>query len=204
MQNLDGAAGRFNIDLAQALTMTAHLTFPDPDWWVLKFVQAAVAAGAADIKLNFEEDQWLFHHDGQSPGKLSLLDALGKEGHKKQMALCLRAGWQAEGREMCLSSQGRSLTLSGDGAWTPGGTEQGTRLTCRWKQPQPLTPRLISRLRNGVRLAPARVWLKSDLINDPSEGDRRVPSWLWACPQGDPQSLAIHPASPSASAQRKP
>ena len=196
MNNLDGVAGRFNIGLEQALTMTAQFTFPDRDWWVLKFVQAAVAAGAADIRLSFEEDQWLLHHDGQSAVKLSLLDALGKEGHKKQMALCLRAGWQDPAAEMCLSSQGRSLTLPGDGAWTPGGTEQGTRLTCRWKEPQPLTPRLISRLRTLVRLAPARVWLNSDLINDPHEGDRRVPSWLWDCPQLEPHSLAIQPASP--------
>jgi len=196
VNNLDGVAGRFNIDLNQALTMTAHFTFPDRDWWVLKFVQAAVAAGAHEIKLSFEEDQWLLHHDGQSPVKLSLLDALGKQGHKKQMALCLRAGWQDPAQEMCLSSQGHSLTLPGDGAWTSGGAEQGTRLSCRWKKPQPLTPRLISRLRNVVRLAPARIWLNQDLINDPGEGDRRVPSWLFPCPQLEPGSLAIHPASP--------
>ena len=200
-----GTAGRFTIDLERALAMTAHFSFPDRDWWVLKFVQAAVAAGAAQIKLHFEEDQWLFRHDGDSIGRLSLLDGLGKEGPKKQMALCLRAAWQDPASEVALTTHydglARSMTLPGDGVWKelptcPWGEDEGTLLICRWKGVQALTSKRIARFRDAFHLAPARVWLDRDCINDPSEGDRRVPSWLWQASSLGPRTLALQPVSP--------
>lgn len=200
-----GTAGRFTIDLDQALAMTAHLSFPDRDGWVLKFVQAAVAAGASELKLHFEEDQWLLRHNGGSVGRLSFLDALGKEGPKKQMALCLRAAWQDPALEVALVThyQGlaRSLTLPGDGVWQelpecPWGAEEGTLLICRWNGVQSLTPRRISRFRDAFHLAPARIWLNRELVNDPAEGDRRVPCWVWRAARLEPRSLALLPASP--------
>lgn len=200
-----GTAGRFTIDLDRALAMTAHFSFPDRDWWVLKFVQAAVAAGAAEIKLRFEEDQWFLRHDGDSIGRLSLLDGLGKEGAKKQMALCLRAAWQDPASEVALISHydglARSMILPGDGVWKelpacPWGEDEGTLLICRWKGAQTLTSKRIGRFRDAFHLAPARVWLDRDCINDPNEGDRRVPGWLWQAPSLGPRTLAVHPASP--------
>lgn len=200
-----GTAGRFTIDLDQALAMTAHFSFPDRDWWVLKFVQAAVAAGASEVKLHFEEEQWLLRHDGESIGRLSLLDGLGKEGPKKQMALCLRVAWQDPALEVALVTHygglARSLTLPGDGVWKelpecPWGEGEGTLMICRWKGVQSLTPKRIGRFRDAFHLAPARIWLNRDLVNDPLEGDRRVPSWLWRASRLGPRTLALQPAGP--------
>lgn len=200
-----GSGGRFTIDLDRALAMTAHFSFPDRDWWVLKFVQAAVAAGASEIKLRLEEDQWFLGHDGESIGRLSFLDGLGKEGPKKQMALCLRAAWQEPAGEVALITHyaglARSLTLPGEGVWKelpacPWGESEGTLLICRWQGVQPLTSKRIGRFRDAFHLAPARIWLGQDCINDPQEGDRRVPSWLWQAPRLGPRTLAIQPAGP--------
>ena len=209
VQNLSeeghGTAGRFTIDLERALAMTAHIQFPDQDWWVLKFVQASVAAGARDIKLRFEEDQWLLRHDGSSVGRLSLLDALGKDGSKKQMALCLRSAWQEPAESVTLVTHyggvARSLAWPGDGVWqdlpeSPWGDPEGTLLVCRWKGLQELTPRRISRFRSAFRLAPARVWLGQECVNDPREGDRRVPARAWLAPALSPRTMAVLPASP--------
>ena len=200
-----GSGGRFTIDLERALAMTAHLSFPDRDWWVLKFVQAAVAAGARQIKLRFEEDQWFLGHDGDNIGRLSLLDGLGKEGPKKQMALCVRAAWQDPADQVALIThyQGlaRSLTFPGDGVWQnlpacPWGEEEGTLLICRWKGVQTLTSQRIRRFRDAFHLSPALIWLDRDCINEPGEGDRRVPGWLWQAPALGPRSLALEPRSP--------
>ncbi|MBN9417670.1 MAG: hypothetical protein J0I12_19625 [Candidatus Eremiobacteraeota bacterium] len=208
VQNLSeeghGTAGRFTIDLERALAMTAHIQLPDPDFWVLKFVQAAVAAGARDIKLRFEEDQWLLRHDGSNVGRLSLLDGLGKEGPKKQMALCLRGVWRDPAEQVTLMTHYNGLTRSlawpGDCVWQelpecPWGDQQGTLLVCRWKGVEELTPRRIARFRNAFRLAPARVWLDRECVHDPREGDRRVPGWVWLAPSLSPRTLAILPAS---------
>ncbi|MBS2035138.1 hypothetical protein JST97_09115 [bacterium] len=197
-------AGRITVNLEQALAMTAHLTFPDRDGWVLKFVQAAVAARASQIHLSFEDDRWLLRHDGASVGKLSLLDALGREGPRKQMALCLRAAWQDPAVRVVLttSHQGRvsSLTWPGDGAWQggvecPWGTGDGTWLSCDWRTPQTLTPQRISRFRAVMRLSPVPIWLRRDCINDGLEGDRRVPGWIWPTLEWDPRGLALAPAN---------
>ncbi len=200
-----GVAGRFTIDLDRALDMTAHFRFPDSDWWVLKFVQAAVAAGASEIKLHFEEDQWLLRHDGDCIGRLSLLDALGKEGPKKHMALCLRVAWRDPAAEVALVTHydglARTLTLPGDGVWQelpecPWGDDEGTLMICRWKGVQALTPKRIARFREAFRLAPARVWLNRNLVNDPVEGDRRVPGFVWRASSLGARTFAVRPASP--------
>jgi hypothetical protein len=199
-----GSAGRITVDLDRALAMTAHLSFPDRDGWVLKFVQAALAAGASQVRLHFEEDQWFLRHDGSSVYKLNLIDGLGKEGPKKQMALCLRAAWQDPASEVALitsyAGQTCSLTLPGEGVWKelaecPWGNGDGTLLVCRWRTPQTLTPQRIRRFRDAMRLAPVPIWLDRDCINEPIEGDRRVPGFIWPAAQLEPRALALAPAN---------
>lgn len=199
-----GSGGKISIDLGQALEMTAHLSVTDPDWWVLKFVQAAVAAGARDVRLRFEDDQWLLRHDGEDVGRLSLLDALGKDGARKQMALCLRAAWAEPAAEVALMTHYGGLTRAlhwpGDGVWRtldacPWGDGSATLLVCRWKRAEELSPQRIARFRQAFRLAPARVWLERDCVHEPAEGDRRVPAWLWPAPGLSARSLALAPTT---------
>ena len=47
----------------------------------------------------------------------------------------------------------------------------------------------------ATRLAPARIWLGPDCINDPIEGDRRVPGRLWPVSDWESRALALAPAN---------
>lgn len=195
-------AGRIAVDLDQALAMTAQLSLPDRDWWVLKFAQAAVCSGARQLKLQLDEDQWLLRHDGVCAGRVGLLDCLGRDGPRRQLALCLRGAWQppAAAVELVTHYEGvvRVLSLPRFPEWSPlercpWGSEEATLLVVRWNQPQPLSPALIKRLRESLRLAPAAIWLNGQLINDPREGHRKMPGQVWLAPSWQPGCLAVVP-----------
>jgi len=201
-QEGQGQPGSFTLDLARALEMTARFTFVRSDWWLLKFVQAALYAGARRVSFELQEHQWLLRHDGESLGALSLVDCLAADGPRHQMALCLRSAWQAKPDSLELLTyydevamrlalpQSPELQRAENFPW---GDDEETVLVCRWSKPHPLTTEISKFLRSHLGHPAAAIFLNGARLNQLSAGHPKLPVWVWQAHDLVPNALLLEP-----------
>ena len=209
----ESEGNRFTLDLAGQAARMAQYQNREPALWLLKAVQAAVAARAPDVHIQLTRDTLDVRFRAASPPDLQD----GATGYSRHLRLALQSALSQQPPALTLS-YGHSLLYSLGSS--PVATTPGLRLHLR-RQPRPWWSFSDSQLAAIHRtlswrcaLCPIPVWLDGRRINlpvpekIPSLGSRTCPTnwgegavnyhWLaersWLAPTGD--AFALHcPAS---------
>lgn len=197
-------AGQWSIDIERALEMTAQFTFPEWEWWVLKFVQSAVTLDATRIDLQLGPSCWSLCHDGQGLPDFSLIDALRPEtpdtAARRHLALATRVALLKGGSlELTLHYASRCLHWRYPDAPQLQSTAaiegwEGTQLRLRHEQLKEPGTKIKAFLRDALRHAPVPVYLNDALLNDPRFDHGGLPQWVWLAPRLTAQTLPVVPS----------
>lgn len=157
------SAGFFTIDVVKALPKLSRFQLPHPSFFLLKWIQWAVASGAVNIRVRIGYARVVLEHDGRPPSVDEMSDLLGYVFAGQRQALHHLAVGMATaltlGPRAVLECESGRFVLEGGRVRSEGEPRPGCRLTLQRPSRQPgLEEQLVHRF---CPFCPAALWVNS-------------------------------------------
>lgn len=151
------SSGTFSLDLGRAARKLGRYQSDEPLFFLLKFVQAAVAAGATCLRIHSRGE--LVAEGGESFELTELAGFSFDEQPFSYLGLGVGAALAAGATRVVCRVGSRRLIATGEGSRVEPGPCEGFRVTFAGLPP------VTTRLRERVAYAPIPVWLDAECLN---------------------------------------